>query len=87
MPIFDYNCDHCGATFELLLLKNSPTPACPTCMSEQLTKLFSAPMVSSAESKIRSFKAHERRKFSQETAQHLEKSHSHDHDHDHHHQH
>lgn len=83
MPIFDYNCDQCGTTFELLLLKDSPTPACPDCRSEKLTKLLSAPMVTSAESKARSFKAHEDRKFNQAKARQMETDHSHDHDHDH----
>jgi putative FmdB family regulatory protein len=81
MPIFDYQCGSCGNTFELLLLKNSPTPACPSCASEDLTKLLSAPIVSSHDSRRRSYYDYERRKASQRQAQNLEKDHSHDHDH------
>jgi putative FmdB family regulatory protein len=41
MPIYEYSCEACGATFEQLVLGSS-TPSCERCGSEQLKKLISA---------------------------------------------
>ncbi len=41
MPIFEYRCGKCAHEFELLVLKNSPVPACPACESRELEKLLS----------------------------------------------
>lgn len=80
MPIFDYQCNGCGNIFEMLILKNSPTPACPTCQSEDLTKLLSAPIVSSHDSRRKSFYDHERRRNDQRRQQDMEHDHSHEHE-------
>ena len=40
MPIYNYNCQTCGADFELLVFA-SETPMCPTCGSEELEKQVS----------------------------------------------
>jgi putative FmdB family regulatory protein len=43
MPIFEYACETCGATFERLTLRPQagvPMP-CPDCGSVQTTKVFS----------------------------------------------
>jgi len=42
MPIYDYRCNNCNKTFELLV-RSSSTPACPSCGSLQLEKLLSRP--------------------------------------------
>ncbi len=42
MPIYDFRCNDCNKTFELLV-KTSTVPACPACASTQLEKMVSAP--------------------------------------------
>lgn len=41
MPIFDFHCDSCGQTFELLV-RGDP-PVCPHCGSSRVAKQVSAP--------------------------------------------
>jgi len=38
MPIYDYRCNDCNTTFELLI-RTSTVPACPKCRSRRLEKL------------------------------------------------
>jgi putative FmdB family regulatory protein len=47
MPIYEYQCRQCANEFELLILKGSPTPACPSCQSQDLEQLLSGFAVSS----------------------------------------
>jgi putative FmdB family regulatory protein len=47
MPIYEYQCRKCANEFELLILKGSPTPACPGCQSEDIEQLLSGFAVSS----------------------------------------
>ena len=54
MPIFEYQCEDCGAEFELLV-RSDTRLACPTCESTHLEKQLSvfavrAPSSSSAQS-------------------------------------
>ncbi|HUV99893.1 MAG TPA: zinc ribbon domain-containing protein [Gallionella sp.] len=42
MPIYDFRCNNCNKTFELLV-RTSTVQACPTCGSLQLEKLVSLP--------------------------------------------
>lgn len=42
MPLYEYSCQHCQQSFELLV-RQSETPACPTCAGTKLEKLFSVP--------------------------------------------
>lgn len=42
MPLFDFRCRHCHATFELLI-RSADTPICPACASQTLEKLVSKP--------------------------------------------
>lgn len=42
MPIYDFRCNDCNKTFELLI-RTSTVPACPECGSQQLEKLVSLP--------------------------------------------
>lgn len=47
MPIYEYQCHQCGNEFELLILKTSPEPACPSCQSKDIEQLLSGFAVSS----------------------------------------
>lgn len=43
MPIYDYECNECSHSFEVLILSTSdPSPQCPECRSEDVAKLMSA---------------------------------------------
>lgn len=42
MPIFDFSCEACSSSFELLV-RGETQPTCPNCGSTQLTKLLSKP--------------------------------------------
>ena len=47
MPIYEYRCRGCANEFELLVLKGSPVPVCPSCRSEDIEQLLSGFAVSS----------------------------------------
>ena len=49
MPIYEYECRACKHQFELLVLPTTPTPACPSCQSEDLEKQLSGFAVNSPE--------------------------------------
>jgi len=42
MPLYDFDCQDCGQTFELLVFA-SDTPACPHCQSQKLHRHVSLP--------------------------------------------
>ena len=42
MPLYDYHCQDCDKTFELLV-RSSTIPACPACAGQHLEKLLSRP--------------------------------------------
>ena len=43
MPIYEYQCDHCGHRLEIIQKVNdAPLQVCPQCKQEQLRKLVSA---------------------------------------------
>ena len=46
MPIYEYECRHCGHQFELLMI-GSTVAACPSCESRELEQLISGFAVSS----------------------------------------
>jgi len=46
MPIYEYHCNDCHATFEQLVGTGSVV-TCPSCGSSSLDKLFSVPFISS----------------------------------------
>jgi putative FmdB family regulatory protein len=48
MPIYEYRCRGCEATFEVLV-RAGTTVTCPHCGSSSLDKLISAPFVLSAQ--------------------------------------
>jgi putative FmdB family regulatory protein len=41
MPIFEFQCIACGATFEELVLSSEADVVCPACGSADIEKLFS----------------------------------------------
>ena len=41
MPMYDYKCLDCGEDFELIILRNSDPPACPSCHGTKLEQLIS----------------------------------------------
>jgi putative FmdB family regulatory protein len=41
MPLYEYMCPRCTRKFEELVSANDPTPVCPDCKSNQVTKLIS----------------------------------------------
>ncbi|MDY0059164.1 MAG: zinc ribbon domain-containing protein [Myxococcota bacterium] len=42
MPVYEYECAGCGATFEKLVrLSQPPVIRCPTCQGEQVRRLLS----------------------------------------------
>jgi putative FmdB family regulatory protein len=44
MPLYEYQCDSCGARFELIRkFSDPPVTTCPACGAENLQKLVSSP--------------------------------------------
>jgi len=44
MPLYEYQCDSCGAQFELIRkFSDPPLQVCPTCGAEGVRKLLSSP--------------------------------------------
>lgn len=42
MPTYDYQCDHCGHTFETMQsMKDAPLSVCPECSTAALRRLIS----------------------------------------------
>ncbi|MFQ5883223.1 MAG: zinc ribbon domain-containing protein [Candidatus Methylomirabilales bacterium] len=42
MPIFEFLCRGCGASFEQFLMRREASVSCPTCGSPEVVKQFSA---------------------------------------------
>ena len=65
MPLYEYRCLACGHQFELLILKSSEPPACPSCASDSLERILSMFAVSSDGTQLKNRQtlgAHQRRK-------------------------
>jgi putative FmdB family regulatory protein len=80
MPIYEYQCAQCAHEFELLVLRTSPVPACPSCNSQNVEQLLSGFAVSSEGTREanfdkarRSYKASGQRKDEQVAAVEYEK--------------
>jgi len=55
MPIFEYQCRHCGHQFEYLVLPKSPAAECPSCGKsdlEQMISLFSPSLESTRKANL-----------------------------------
>lgn len=57
MPIYEYQCRHCGHQFEYLVLRNSPAAKCPSCGKKNLTQLISMFAASSEATRKANFTA------------------------------
>ena len=68
MPIFEYRCQDCGHTFELLVLKTT-SPACTKCQSASLERLLSVPAVKSESTHALAMKAAKARDTKQASEQ------------------
>lgn len=44
MPMYDFQCQHCGHAFEALVRSSSPLPPCPACASTEVGRQVSAPV-------------------------------------------
>jgi putative FmdB family regulatory protein len=57
MPLFEYQCRECDATFEALIRSGDALPRCPQCGAADVERLISMFAVSSEESRKASLKA------------------------------
>ena len=80
MPIYEYRCSRCAHEFELLVLRTSLVPACPSCDSQNVEQLLSGFAVSSGGTRQasldkarRSYKASGQRRDEQVAAVEYEK--------------
>lgn len=69
MPLYEYKCLACGHQFELLILRQSQTFACPACASASLERLLSMFAVSSDSSRQTSEASARRRNLELNTRQ------------------
>lgn len=70
MPIYEYTCKGCGHQFETLV-RGGNTPACTSCGSVDLDRLFSLPTVNSEGTRARALGAAKQR----DSAQAADKAH------------
>ncbi|HEX9580664.1 MAG TPA: zinc ribbon domain-containing protein [Gemmatimonadales bacterium] len=66
MPIYEYACQACGHEFEILV-RGQVTPACPSCKSQNLKRLWSLPSVQTPGTRQKSLKAAKKRDAAQAT--------------------
>lgn len=43
MPIYEYQCDTCAKTVEILLRRSDEQPVCPNCAGQKLDRVLSIP--------------------------------------------
>lgn len=55
MPIYEYQCRHCGHRFEYLVLPTTPAAKCPACKKKNLEQLISMFAASSESTKKANF--------------------------------
>jgi putative FmdB family regulatory protein len=53
VPIYEFRCTACGASFELLVRRSSTPAPCPSCGASEVEKLLSLPSVRSEETRSR----------------------------------
>jgi putative FmdB family regulatory protein len=83
MPIYEYECLHCGHRFEVLVLSSSPAPECPSCQQKNLKQLISLCAMSSETTRESSFNsAHKKARAAGKGKQHEEHQSMHEHFHD-----
>jgi len=60
IPIYEYSCKGCGHTFEELV-RGEEQPACPSCQSPDLERLFSLSTVQSSGTRAMAMRAAKKR--------------------------
>src|ERR1019366_9131456 len=60
MPLYDYTCDECGQTFELLV-GSATVAVCPHCGSNRLQQLIGAPIAPGKSAAIMAARARRQR--------------------------
>jgi putative FmdB family regulatory protein len=84
MPIYEYECRHCGHHFEYLVLSTSPAASCPSCHKKKLTQLISMFAASSESTRKANFAtAKKRASVVHKEKQHEDHKQLHDHFEDH----
>lgn len=62
MPVFDFHCQECGEVYEGLVRRTADTaPPCPTCGAAEAKRLFSAPAVSTENTRAQSLRSSHQR--------------------------
>lgn len=83
MPIYEYECRHCGYRFEYLVMPTSPAAECPACKKNDLEQMISLCSVSSEATREASFNAASKQAAGvRKEKQHEEHKHLHEHFHD-----
>lgn len=84
MPIYEYECRHCGHRFEYLVLSTTPAAKCPACRKKDLKQLISLYSVSSESTRQTNFnRARQKAKVAQKDKQVAEHEALHEHFEDH----
>lgn len=84
MPIYEYECRHCGHQFEYLVLPTSPAAKCPACHKKSLKQLISMFAASSEATRKANFAAaRQRASIAMKEKNHEEHKALHDHYEDH----
>ena len=84
MPIYEYECRHCGHQFEYLVLPTSPAAKCPACHKKSLKQLISMFAASSEATRRANFaSARKRASVQQKEKAHAEHEAMHEHFEDH----
>lgn len=80
MPIYEYECRHCGHRFEYLVRSSSPAAECPSCQKNDLTQLVSLSAMSSETTRDANFNsAHKKATGARKEKQAEDHKHLHDH--------
>ena len=80
MPVFEYECRHCGHQFEYLVMHSSPAAECPSCRQKDLEQLISLSAVSSETSRQANLSAaHAKAAAVRKEKSHQDHTHLHEH--------
>lgn len=80
MPIYEFECRHCGHRFEYLVMHSSPAAECPSCQKKDLKQLISLSAVSSETTRQANFdSAHRKAAGTRKEKQSDDHQHLHEH--------
>jgi len=80
MPIYEYECHHCGHRFEYLVRSSSPAAECPSCRQKDLKQLISLSAMSSEGTRDANFNSAHKKAAATRSEKHSEE-HKHLHEH------